>query len=42
MGIKKGLKSLAMPIGRIADAVENGDEKFLATLPGIGKRMRRL
>lgn len=42
MGIKKGLKSLAMPIGRIADAVENGDEKFLATLPGIGKRMAQV
>jgi Holliday junction DNA helicase RuvA len=42
MGIKKGLKSLAMPIGRIANAVENGDEKFLATLPGIGKRMAQV
>lgn len=42
MGIKKGLKSLAMPVGRIADAVENGDEKFLATLPGIGKRMAQV
>lgn len=31
-----------MPIGRIADAVENGDEKFLATLPGIGKRMAQV
>lgn len=42
MGIRKGLKSLSMPIGRIADAIENGDEKFLATLPGIGKRMAQV
>lgn len=42
MGIRKGLKSLSMPIGRIAEAVENGDEKFLATLPGIGKRMAQV
>ena len=42
MGIKKGLKSLAMPIGRIADAVENGDEKFLSALPGIGKKMAQM
>lgn len=42
MGIKKGLKSLAMPIGRIADAIENGDEKFLSSLPGIGKRMAQV
>ena len=36
MGIRKGLKALAMPVGRIADAIENGDEKFLSSLPGIG------
>lgn len=42
MGIRKGLKALAMPIGRIADAIENGDEKFLASLPGIGKRMAQV
>ena len=42
MGIKKGLKALSMPIGRIADAIENGDEKFLASLPGIGKRMAQV
>ena len=39
IGIKKGLKSLSMPIERIASAIENGDEKILATLPSIGKRM---
>lgn len=39
MGIKKGLKSLALPIDRIATAIETGDEKLLTTLPGIGKKM---
>lgn len=42
MGIKKGLKSLAMPIERIAGAIESGDEKLLATLPGIGKKMAQM
>ena len=39
IGIKKGLKSLALPIATIAAAVENGDEKILIALPGIGKRL---
>jgi Holliday junction DNA helicase RuvA len=39
IGIKKGLKSLAMPIATIALAVESGDEKILTALPGIGKRL---
>src|SRR4030042_49602 len=39
IGIKKGLKSLALPIETIASAVENGDEKTLIALPGIGKRL---
>lgn len=39
IGIKKGLKSLALPIGTIAAAVESGDEKTLIALPGIGKRL---
>ncbi len=42
MGIKKGLKSLTMPISRIADAIESGDEKMLTTLPAVGKRMAQL
>ncbi|MBC8378359.1 MAG: hypothetical protein H8E62_04210 [Planctomycetes bacterium] len=42
MGIKKGLKSLTMPISRIADAIESGDEKILTTLPAVGKRMAQL
>ena len=42
LGIKKGLKSLAMPIATIANAVEAGDEKILTTLPAIGKRLAQL
>jgi Holliday junction DNA helicase RuvA len=42
MGIKKALKSLALPIERIASAIETGDEKLLATLPGIGKKMAQM
>jgi Holliday junction DNA helicase RuvA len=39
IGIKKGLKSLAVPIATIASAVESGDEKTLIALPGIGRRL---
>lgn len=39
MGIRKGLRALDQPIADIAAAVENGDEKMLMTLPGIGRRM---
>ncbi|MFC1738133.1 Holliday junction branch migration protein RuvA [Planctomycetota bacterium] len=39
IGVKKGLKSLSMPIATIAAAIENGDEKILSSLAGIGKRM---
>lgn len=39
IGIKKGLKSLALPIATVAAAVENGDEKTLTALPGIGNRL---
>jgi Holliday junction DNA helicase RuvA len=39
MGIKKGLKSLSIPIATIAAAIENADEKLLVSLPGVGKRM---
>ncbi|MCE5187541.1 MAG: Holliday junction DNA helicase RuvA [Planctomycetaceae bacterium] len=39
MGIKKGLKSLSMPVARIADAIESGEEKLLTALPGVGKKM---
>jgi len=39
MGIKKGLRSLSIPIATIAAAIENGDDKTLMSLPSIGKRM---
>jgi len=39
MGIKKGLKSLTIPIATIADAVEAGEEKLLISLSGVGKRL---
>ncbi len=39
MGIKKCLRSLSMPIANIAAAIENGDDKTLMTLDGVGKRM---
>jgi Holliday junction DNA helicase RuvA len=39
MGIKKGLRSLSMPIETIAAAIENADDKTLMSLPAVGKRM---
>jgi Holliday junction DNA helicase RuvA len=33
MGIKKGLRSLTIPISTIAAAIENGDDKTLISLP---------
>jgi Holliday junction DNA helicase RuvA len=39
MGIKKGLRSLSIPIGTIAAAIENGDDKTLMSLPAVGGRM---
>ncbi len=39
IGIKKGLKSLSIPIATIAAAIENDDDKTLMSLPAIGKRM---
>lgn len=42
MGIKKGLKSLTIPIATIAGAVEAGDEKILLSLPSVGKRFAQL
>ncbi|UCG56347.1 MAG: hypothetical protein JSU70_15970 [Phycisphaerales bacterium] len=39
MGIKKGLRSLSIPIADIATAIENGDEKMLMSLPAVGRRM---
>ena len=42
MGTKKGLKSLTIPIARIACAIEAGDEKMLISLPSVGKRLAQL
>jgi len=39
IGVKKGLKSLTIPIASVASAIENGDDKILMSLPTIGKRM---
>ncbi len=39
IGIKKGLRSLSIPIARIAEAIEAGDEKTLRALPEVGKRL---
>ena len=38
IGIRKGLRSLCIPIAQIAAAIENGDEKILLALDGVGKR----
>ena len=38
IGIRKGLKALAVPVGQVAVAIESGDAISLARLPGIGKR----
>ncbi len=39
IGIKKGLRSLSIPIATIAAAIEDGDDKTLLALSGVGKRM---
>ena len=39
MGIKKGLRSLSIPIATIAAAIENADDKTLMSLPSVGRRM---
>jgi len=38
IGIAKGLKSLVLPVGRIAEAIESRDPATLSELPGIGRR----
>ena len=38
IGIMKGLKSLVLPIERIAQAVESRDVRSLSELPGVGRR----
>lgn len=38
LGIRKALRTMSVPASQIALAIENGDERFLAGLPEIGKR----
>ena len=38
MGIRKALKALAEPVAVVAAAIEQGDAKTLARLPGVGAR----
>jgi Holliday junction DNA helicase RuvA len=42
IGLRKALKALAEPTGRIAQWIETADAKALAGLPGIGKRAAEL
>ena len=39
IGIKKGLRTLSIPISTVASAIEAGDEMILMSLPSVGKRM---
>jgi Holliday junction DNA helicase RuvA len=39
IGIKKGLRSLSIPVATIAAAIENADDKTLMSLPLVGRRM---
>ncbi len=39
LGVKKGLKSLVMPINQIAQYIEDKDAHGLARLPGVGARL---
>jgi Holliday junction DNA helicase RuvA len=39
MGVRKAIKALTLPTGRVAAAIESGDAKALARLPGIGARV---
>ena len=39
IGIRKALRSLSIPIATIAAAIEDGDDKTLLALNGVGKRM---
>lgn len=39
MGVRRAIKAMAEPIGRIAGAIEAGDAAVLGRLPGVGKRV---
>jgi Holliday junction DNA helicase RuvA len=38
IGVKKALKAMVIPMGKLAAAIEAGDAKMLSKLPGIGAR----
>ncbi|MFH1747391.1 MAG: Holliday junction branch migration protein RuvA [Planctomycetota bacterium] len=38
LGIRKSLRTMSVPASQIALAIENGDEKALASLPELGRR----
>ena len=39
VGTKKALRAMVRPVKEVATAIEDKDEKFLASLPGIGAAM---
>ena len=39
VGVRKGLRSLSIPVAVVARAIEDGDDKTLMSLDGVGKRM---
>jgi len=39
IGTKKALRAMVRPVKEIAEAIEEKDDKFLSTLPGIGSAM---
>ena len=42
VGAKVAIKALRYPIAQIAVAIDRADEKFLSSLPGLGKQKARL
>ncbi len=38
VGMRKALRAMSVPVHHIAAAIEHGDERFLSTLPEVGKR----
>ncbi len=39
LGPKKAIKALSLPTRKIAEAIEDGDDGMLTTMPGIGKKL---
>jgi len=38
VGVRKALRAMSVPVHQLAAAIERGDERFLSSLPEIGKR----